>query len=77
MSNPSIAPALHDIAASFRWNAEHVLGDSSLLYQKLAYRVADDADLLALAARAQPHQPPMNLLFGAVHYLLLRATDDP
>ncbi|MCG3140222.1 MAG: hypothetical protein HDKAJFGB_01268 [Anaerolineae bacterium] len=77
MSNPSIAPELHDIAASFRWNAEHVLGDSSLLYQKLAYRVADDADLLALAAHAQPHQPPMNLLFGAVHYLLLRATDDP
>lgn len=77
MSNPLNAPELHDIAASFRWNAEHVLGDSSPLYQKLAYRVADDADLLALAAHAQSHQPPMNLLFGAVHYLLLRGSDDP
>lgn len=77
MSNPLIAPGLYDIAASFRWNAEHVLGDSSPLYQNLASHVADDPDLLALAAHAQPHQPPMNLLFGAVHYLLLRGMDHP
>jgi hypothetical protein len=77
MSNPLSAFELHDLAATFRWNAEHVLGDSSPLYQNLAYRIADDADLLALAAHAQPHQLPMNLLFGAVHYLLLRGADDP
>ena len=77
MSNPLHAPELHDLAVSFRWNAEHALADSSPLYQKLAYRVAEDADMLALAAHAQSHQLPMNLLFGAVHYLLLRGSDDP
>lgn len=77
MTNPPAAPELHDIAASFRWNAEHALGDSSPLYQKLALRVAEDPEMLALAAHAQQHQPPMNLLFGAVHYVLLRGIDDP
>ncbi len=77
MSNPLIAPELHEIADSFRWNAEHALRGASPLYEKLAYGVAKDADLLALAAHAQPHQPPMNMLFGAVHYLLLRGLDDP
>lgn len=76
IANPLIAPELHDIAASFRWNAEHALGDSSPLYQRLALSVSEDPAMLALAAHAQPHQPPMNLLFGAVHYLLLKGTDD-
>lgn len=41
------------------------------LYQGLCRGVAQDDDLLALAALAPPTQPPPNLLFGAVHYLLL------
>lgn len=77
MSNPLISPELHKIADSFRWNAENALRDSSLFYAKLASRVADDPEMLALAAHAQPHQPPMNLLFGAAHYLLLGGIDDP
>jgi hypothetical protein len=76
MSNPPLPLELSKISKSFRWNAEHVLRDASPLYERLAYRVADDADLHALAAYAQPYQPPPNLLFGAVHYLLLRDSDD-
>lgn len=41
------------------------------LYQALCRGIVADGDLLALAAHAPPTQPPPNLLFGAVHYLLL------
>lgn len=77
MSNSLHPSALEELAASFRWNAEHVLHDSAPLYEKLAYRIADDGEMLALAAHAPAQQPAMNLFFGAVHYLLLRGTDDP
>ncbi len=70
-------PKLHKLAQDFLWNADHVLADSSPFYEKLARRIADDSDILALAAHAQPHQPAMNLLFGAVHFLLLRDSSDP
>jgi len=41
------------------------------LYQALCRGIARDEDLLALASRARATQPPPNLLFAAVHYLLL------
>ncbi len=41
------------------------------IYQALCRGVARDADLLALAAHAPATQPPPNLLFAAVHFLLL------
>ncbi len=72
-----MAPQLHTLAEEFRWNADRVFPDASRLYQVLARRVADDPALLALAAHAQPHQPSVQLLFAAVHYLLLRDPDDP
>lgn len=75
--NPRFPPKLHKLAQDFLWNADHVLADSSPFYEKLARQIANDPVLLKLAAHAQPHQPPMNLLFGAVHYLLLRGLDDP
>ncbi len=50
----------------------------SPLYQALARGVAADPWLLALAARAGAGQPPPNMLFAAVHALLLEgARDDP
>lgn len=45
------------------------------LYQNLSFAIAKDADLLAIAARASATQPTPNLLFGAVHYLLLGGED--
>ena len=41
------------------------------LYRALCRGIAHDRDLLAMAARAPSTQPAPNLLFGAVHYLLL------
>jgi len=44
---------------------------SSPLYEHLARRVATDVELLALTEGVRPRHLQPNLLFGAVHYLLL------
>lgn len=75
--NPLMSPELHTLAQDFIWNADNALKDSSPFYERLARRIADDPEMLALAAQAQPHQPVMNLLFSAVHYLLMSGIDDP
>lgn len=75
--NARICRDLQTIADGFLWNAEHALADSSPLYATLARRIADDPEMLALAAHAQPHQPVMNMLFASVHYLLMRDRDEP
>ena len=41
------------------------------LYRALCREIPKDDDLLGIAALAPSHHPPPNLLFGAVHYLLL------
>ena len=46
-------------------------------YAELAAGVAEDDELLALAAHRQPGQPAPNMLFGAVQYLLLRGSGHP
>ena len=50
---------------------------SSPLYARLALSVADDVSVLALAAHARSGQPVPNLLFGAVHALLLGGAAHP
>ncbi len=49
----------------------------SPLYLRFSEAVRDDSWLSALAAKARPGQPMANLLFGAVHYLLLRGAQHP
>jgi hypothetical protein len=49
----------------------------SPLYRQLALGVDGNAGLKALAARARSGQPHANLLFAAVHYLLLRGAQHP
>ena len=41
------------------------------MYAALSLRVADDDEIRALAGHSRLRQPPVNLLFGAVHHLLL------
>jgi hypothetical protein len=41
------------------------------LYSELGFEIARDPELLALAAERQRNQPPPNMLFAAVQYLLL------
>ncbi|MBM7553035.1 hypothetical protein JOC33_001933 [Thalassobacillus pellis] len=48
---------------------------SSELYKSLSLSIATDKELLKLCLNAREGQPIPNLLFGAVHYLLLQGTD--
>ncbi|UOR12883.1 DUF2332 domain-containing protein [Halobacillus amylolyticus] len=48
---------------------------SSELYKNLSLQIAKDNELLNLCLHAREGQPIPNLLFGAVHYLLLQGTD--
>lgn len=49
----------------------------SPLYVRLSEGVRDNPQLRAFAAQAKKGQPHANILFGAVHYLLLRGADHP
>lgn len=59
---------------NFAWKECHL---SSPLYQQLSLKIAQDDELLAVASHALRGQPVPNLLFGAVHYLLLKGKDHP
>lgn len=62
---------LSELSARFRRFAEVEAAGYSPLYELLAFGIAGDADLLALAAGAPAGQPTPNLFLGAVHYLVL------
>jgi hypothetical protein len=47
------------------------------LYVRYCEGIVGDPDLQALANNVREGQPPANVLFGAVHFLLLRGADDP
>jgi hypothetical protein len=51
--------------------------DRSPLYATLSPRIADDPQVFMLVSTRQPGQSPVNLLFGAVHYLLLGGAQHP
>ncbi|HEY5338563.1 MAG TPA: DUF2332 domain-containing protein [Rhizomicrobium sp.] len=50
---------------------------NSPLYARYAQGVKDDAGLRELASHVRNGQPPANILFGAVHFLLLRGAQHP
>ncbi len=56
----------------FRLFGDDALRSFSPLYNILAHTAAGDPEILALAARHKPGQPPPNLLLAAVHRELLR-----
>ncbi|WP_053367042.1 DUF2332 domain-containing protein [Bacillus sp. FJAT-27245] len=57
--------------------AEKECKGSSALYEYLSKEIAGDTELLKLCSHARKGQPVPNLLFGAVHYLLLKGADHP
>lgn len=61
-----------NISEWFKQFSRRECAGSSPLYEFLANQVAEDDDILQLAAFAKPTQPIPNLFFAAVHYLLLR-----
>lgn len=68
---------IFDPAAYFRFFAAEARRGGSPLLGLLSDRIADDEALIALAAKSREGQPPANLLFAAVHYLLLDGADHP
>lgn len=66
---------IQSIAQRFIRFAEDECRDSSPLYGYLARRIAGDHALLELSAYSKVGQPRPNMLFAAVHYLLMGCTD--
>jgi hypothetical protein len=50
---------------------------SSELYYRLSIQIANDPQLLNIAVSTRDGQPAPNIFFAAVHYLLLKAPDQP
>ncbi len=65
------------VAESFRDHASTVYPGRSPLYERLALRVAEDPELLGVAAHARKNTALPNLFFGAVHLLLLKGVHHP
>ncbi|WP_394218950.1 DUF2332 domain-containing protein [Halobacillus trueperi] len=68
MNTKRIAERFHDFAIN-------ECEGSSELYKHLSFQVAGDEELLRLCLGAREGQPVPNLLFAAVHDLLLRGAD--
>lgn len=68
---------IHTLSKRFNVFADRECRDSSDLYHHLALHIAEDHSFLQLASHARPGQPVPNLLFGAVHYLLLKGLQHP
>jgi hypothetical protein len=51
--------------------------NSSPLYERLSRAIAQDSELLALAAECRKDERIPNLLFAAIHYLLLTGSSHP
>lgn len=63
------------ISERFKNFANRECQNSSRLYEYLSLKIAEDEELIALSSYARNGQPIPNLLFGAVHYLLLKGTE--
>ncbi|MFC5464174.1 DUF2332 domain-containing protein [Lederbergia graminis] len=57
--------------------AEKECKGSSALYEFLSIQISKDDELLVICSNAAAGQPVPNLLFGAVHYLLLKGKEHP
>lgn len=60
------------LSKNFKVFAETECRGSSELYESLSLKIAEDQEILKLASCAREGQPTPNMLFGAVHYLLLK-----
>ncbi|CAM3293912.1 DUF2332 domain-containing protein [Filibacter tadaridae] len=49
--------------------------DSSDLYEFLSLKISEDDEIIELCTEARSGQPVPNLLFGSVHYLLLKGKE--
>ncbi|MFA1822026.1 DUF2332 domain-containing protein [Virgibacillus oceani] len=63
---------INRLSKNFKVFAEHECKGSSELYEFLSLKIAEDNEILELASHARAGQPIPNIMFGAVHYLLLK-----
>lgn len=73
---------LSELARRFEWHGNNAYRgktpqNASPLYSHLSLEVAKDRDILAIVAGADLAQQVSNLLFGAVHFLLLGSRQHP
>ncbi len=59
------------------WGDVEAMANLSPLYAVFGHAVADDPELLTMAAEALSGQPPPNVLFAAVHALLATHPQEP
>ncbi|NHM30954.1 DUF2332 domain-containing protein [Neobacillus terrae] len=64
-----------EISQKFLNFAENECKGSSHLYEYLSLKIAKDEQILDLCTYSRSGQPVPNLLFGAVHYLLLKGME--
>lgn len=77
-AEPSASQNLAELARIFRRFGEVECRQiASPLYEVLSLGVADDPEILNLAATSPPGQPPPNLLYASVHYMLLNGVEHP
>ena len=60
---------------AFQTFAKVEAATSSPLYEFLSYKIGDDEELLEITSYIPKTQPKPNLLFAAVHYLLMQVED--
>ncbi|ASF39361.1 hypothetical protein CEH05_09580 [Halobacillus halophilus] len=60
------------LASIYRTFAQEECRGVSRLYEVLARNIAEDEDVMNFSVKVKEGQPVPNLLFGAVHYLLLQ-----
>ena len=64
------------VSLQFKTFAMDCIG-SSRIYEFLSHRISKDHQILELSMNTKNGQPVPNLLFAAVHYLLLKGKDHP
>jgi hypothetical protein len=67
---------INHVAKVFERFAEMECKGKSELYYQLAHHIANDQLMLQFCTDCRERQPIPNLLFGAVHYLLLKKEDE-
>lgn len=80
--NFTLDETLEHLAQRFAWRAENIYRgssreNSSPLYEHLSRNVAQDQDILFLVRNADRSTQIANLLFAAVHYLLIEGAEAP
>jgi hypothetical protein len=77
---PHLVVFMHDLetlARIFHRFAELECPGMSALYESLCHSIAEDREVLAIAANARSGQPVPNLFMAAVHWLLMRGAEHP